>query len=301
MRSISERPQLTPLFGNDVLDRLERLRINPQRRLTSRSQGEHLAGKGGSSTEFSDYRDYVPGDDVRFVDWNIFARLNRPYLKLFHLEEEMHVLLLVDASASMGFEGKLERAKQLAAAFGLMGLTGGERVSAYAFNARQGAPARFAPTSGRANLANMLRFIERIESGGDAPVEHGIETCLKYHLGRGVAVVLSDFLTFGDVGRAFNLLFSAGLETFGVQVLAPAEINPDLTGDVRLVDCETEQTLDVSSANDLLGLYQEYREHLERRLADMCRRRGGRFMAVNSESPLDWVLFDQLRRKGWVR
>ena len=182
-----------------------------------------------------------------------------------------------------------------------MGLTGGERVSAYAFNARQGAPARFAPTSGSANLANMFRFIERIESGGDAPVEQGIETCLKYHLGRGVAVVLSDFLTFGDVGRALNLLFSAGLETFGVQVLAPAEINPDLTGDVRLVDCETDQTLDVSSANDLLGLYQEYREHLERRLADLCRQRGGRFMAVSSESALDWVLFDQLRRKGWVQ
>ncbi len=129
MRGISERPQLTSLFGNDVLDRLERLRIKPLRRLTSRSHGEHLSGKGGSSTEFSDYRDYVPGDDVRFVDWNIFARLNRPYLKLFQMEEEMHVLLLIDASASMGFEGKLLRAKQLAAAFGLMGLMGGERVS----------------------------------------------------------------------------------------------------------------------------------------------------------------------------
>lgn len=301
MRGTSERPQLTSLFGNDVLDRLERLRIKPLRRLTSRSHGEHLSGKGGSSTEFSDYRDYVPGDDVRFVDWNIFARLNRPYLKLFQLEEEMHVMLLVDASASMGFEGKLLRAEQLAAAFGLMGLMGGERVSAYAFNARQGTPARFAPTSGRANLSNLLRFIERIESGGDAPVETGIETCLKHHFGRGVAVVLSDFLTFGDVGRALNLLYSAGMETFGVQVLAPAEMDPDLSGDVRLIDCETEQTLDVSSANDLLGLYREYREHLERRLAEMCRGRGGRFMSVSSEDPLEWLLFDRFRRRGWVQ
>jgi uncharacterized protein (DUF58 family) len=301
MPGASERPRLTSLFGNDVLDRLERLRISPLRRLTSRSHGEHLSGKGGSSTEFSDYRDYVVGDDVRFVDWNIFARLNRPYLKLFQMEEEMHVLLLVDASASMGFESKLQRAKQLAAAFGLMGLMGGERVSAYAFNARQGAPARFAPTSGRANLSNLLRFLERVESGGDAPVEAGIETCLKYHIGRGVAVVVSDFLTFGDVGRALNLLFSSGMETFGLQVLAPAELEPDLAGDVRLVDRETEQTLDVSSANDLLGLYREYREHLERRLAEMLRQRGGRFMSVSSEAPLEWVLFDQLRRRGWVQ
>ena len=121
MELTSSKSQYTSLFENDILSRLERLRVNPRRRRTNRSRGEHLSGKGGTSTEFSDYRDYVEGDDVRNVDWNIFARINRPYVKIYQHEEEMHVVILIDASSSMMFEGKLDRAKQLAAAFGVMG------------------------------------------------------------------------------------------------------------------------------------------------------------------------------------
>ena len=107
-------PQVTSLLTNRDLDRLGRLRLNVSRRFTNRARGEHLAAKGGASTEFCDYRDYAPGDDVRFVDWNIFARIQRPYLKQFHHEEDLHVALLVDASRSMLFEGKLALAQRLA-------------------------------------------------------------------------------------------------------------------------------------------------------------------------------------------
>jgi len=295
------KPRLTPLLSNEALSRLERLRINAGQRFTSKSTGEHLSGKGGRSVEFSDYRDYAPGDDVRFVDWNIFARLNRPYLKLYHQEEELHVVILLDASSSMGFEGKLDRARQLAAAFGLMGLFGRERVSVYSFNDSGAAPNRLAPCVGRANMLKIFGFIERIEAGGDAPVEEGMESFLKHHAGRGVAVLLSDFLTFGDLTRAFNLIFGAGLEIFAVQILAPSEIDPDVTGDTRLVDCETEGNLDVSSAGDLLDLYQEYRISYERRLAVLCQQRSGHFLSISSQAPLEWVLFDLFPRRGWVR
>src|SRR6186713_1515809 len=114
--------QITSLLSNRDLDRLARLRLNASRRFTNRARGEHLAAKGGTSTEFCDFRDYSHGDDVRFVDWNIFARINRPYLKQFHMEEEMHIALLIDASASMAFDGKLAMAQRLAAAFGILGL-----------------------------------------------------------------------------------------------------------------------------------------------------------------------------------
>ena len=107
--------QFTSLLENSTLARVERMRLTPLRRLTNRSRGEHLAGKGGTSTEFNDYRDYVAGDDMRYVDWNIFSRLNRPYLKLYRHEEEMHVVVLLDASSSMLFGSKFERARQLAA------------------------------------------------------------------------------------------------------------------------------------------------------------------------------------------
>ncbi len=295
-----QEARVTSLLSNETLARLERLRISSSRRFTTRHRGERLAGKGGRTIEFSDYRDYAPGDDIRFVDWNIFARLNRPYMKVFEQEEQMHVVLLVDASSSMLFEDKLWRARQLAAAFGMMSLLGSERVSAYVFNAAAGEPRRMPSCGGRANLLQLFGFLEKLEGGGDAPVEGGMEAFLKFHTGRGVAVVLSDFLTFGDLDRGMNRLFSAGLQTFGLQILSGAEIAPDLSGDARLVDSETGEALDVTSAHQLLDLYQEYRADYQKRVAQLCRRRWGRFLSVSSEAPIDWILFDLLPRRGWV-
>ena len=299
--SQTKQKQLTTLLGNRVLGRLERLRLHAMRPSTNRSQGEHLSGKGGSSTEFSDYRGYVPGDDVRFVDWNIFARTGRPYLKLYQHEEVMHVVILVDASSSMLFEDKLLRAKQLAAAFGVMGLLGVERVSVYGCRQRDERPAVLPPCAGRASMKRLFDFLEGLQGGGDFSFDEAIETVLHQHRGRGIAVLLSDFLAWGDLQRPLNMLFSAGLEIFALQVLGPAEIEPEVGGDLRFVDSETGRTLDISSAGDLLAIYQEHRLTLERQLARMCRQRNGRFISLDSRKPIEHVLFDQLIRQGWVR
>ena len=298
--SSKKSSQFTALLENNVLGQVERMRLNPNRRLTNRSRGEHLSGKGGSSTDFADYRDYVPGDDMRYVDWNIFARLNRPYIKQFQHEEEMHVVLLIDASTSMKFENKFERAQQVAAALGVMGLMNIERVSAYSFNHAGGKPLFMPPKTGRQSMQQLLRFLEGLEAGGDFPVEDAIESMLRLHRGRGVAIVISDFLTFGEVSRAFNMLFSAGLEIFAAQILAPSEIEPDTTGDIRFVDSETGHTLDITSAGDLMGIYREHRLGLEDQLSRLCRQRGGRFVAVNSGDSIEHILFDLLTRQGWV-
>lgn len=291
----------TTLFENSTLARVERMRLLPRRRLTNRSRGEHLAGKGGTSTEFHDYRDYSSGDDVRYVDWNIFARIQRPYLKLYRHEEEMHVVVLLDASASMQFGQKFQRAKQLAAAFGIMGLMNVEKVSVYACQQAAAAPALFPPSTGRTKLRRLLEFLEQIPTGGDSPIEHAVDQVLKHHRGRGVAVLLSDFLTFGDLERPLNRLFSAGLEVFAVQLLAPEELHPEVTGDLRFVDCESQQTLDISSAGDLLGIYHEHLAGLQQQLGDQCRQRSGRYLCVDASTPLETVLFDTLRRQGWVQ
>jgi len=291
----------TTLFDNAALSRIERMRLLPNRRLTNRSRGEHLAGKGGTSTEFHDYRDYAAGDDVRYVDWNIFARIQRPYLKLYRHEEELHVVILLDSSASMQFGDKFTRARQLAAAFGIMGLMNLEKVSVYACQQAGARPLCWPSGTGRAKLRALLDFLEQIPLGGDAPIEQSIDDVLKEHRGRGVAVVLSDFLTFGDLDRGFNRLFSAGLEVFAVQLLSPEELRPELTGDLRFVDCETQQTLDISSAGALLGIYHEHLQGLQDQLSAACRQRSGRFLCVDASSPLETLLFDTLRRKGWVR
>ncbi|QDT42958.1 hypothetical protein Pan241w_30530 [Gimesia alba] len=292
--------QFTSLFDNKTLSMLERMRLNPTRRLTNRSRGEHLSGKGGTSTEFSDYRNYVPGDDVRYIDWNIFSRLNRPFMKQYQHEEEMHVVLILDASSSMEYEDKILRCKQLAAAFGVMGLLNFEKVSAYVCNQKGRRPDKFSPATGRISMKRLFDFLTQIEAGGDSPIEQAVEDVLRTHRGRGIAVVLSDYESFGDLQRPFNMLYSAGLELFGVQILGPSEINPEINGDLRLVDSESGQTLDISSAGDLLGLYHEHRVLLEEHLAMLCRQRSGRFLTINSGDSLEHVLFDQLRRKGWV-
>jgi uncharacterized protein (DUF58 family) len=291
-------PQLTSLLSNRDLDRLARVRLHTARRFTNRSRGEHLAAKGGTSTEFCDYRDYSPGDDVRFVDWNIFARTERPYLKQFHQEEELHVALLLDSSNSMLFEGKFVLGRQIAAALGVVGLGGNEKVSVIALGAD--APLRLSPCRGRVSMRKFFTFLEELAPGGAMPIEAGVEAFLRRHTGRGVAVLISDFLTSGDLRRAFNLLHSAGLDILAVQILAPKEIDPDITGDVRLLDSETAANLDISSAADLLILYHEYREAHAEHIAGLCRQRQGRFLSLSSAESIEHVLFETMRRKGWL-
>jgi len=293
--------QFTSLLPNEVLGRLERMRIRPRRRMTNRTHGEHLSGKGGTSIEFSDFRDYVAGDDLRHVDWNIFSRLNRPYVKQFRYEEQMCVVILLDASTSMTFDGKFERARQLAAAFALMGLFSLEPVSIYSCRSTESAPVICPPCTGRANRARVFKFLEDLEGGGDFPIEAAVEAVLRRHRGRGIALVLSDFLTFGELARPFNLLFSAGLEVCAIQILSPTERDPELTGDLRFVDSETDVALDISNVGELLSIYQDRRQALERELDEHCRRRRGRFLSINSDDPIDWLLFDLLQRKGWLR
>lgn len=297
----SSEAQLTPLLSNALLHRVERMRLNSIRKLTSRSRGEHLSGKGGSSTEFADYRDYAAGDDMRYIDWNIFSRLQRPYLKLFHREEEQHVVVVIDASSSMNFQGKLDKAKSLAAAFCVMGLIGTERVSVYVINEPKPDCDHVSPCTGRPSMRRVLSFIEGVTGGGEQPPERGIETMINRHRGRGIVVLLSDFLTFGDLRRSFNLLHSAGLEILALQVLAPAEIDPDVTGDMRLVDCENDAMVDITAGGDLLALYQQYRVAFQQSLELMASQRGGRFLAVSSATPVETIVLDQLRRRGWVR
>ena len=288
-----------PLLGNAELARIERLRIQSSRRFTSRGHGDHRSRGGGRSIEFKDYRDYVPGDDIRFVDWNVFVRLQRPYLKLFHDEEEQHVVVLLDASASMGFEDKLERARQLAGAFAVMGLVAGERVSLHELRGHDDVRSLRVPR-GRKGMAPALRFVEQVECGGDHGVEAGMAAVLKQHRGRGVLIVLSDLLTTGELRPALNLAFGRGLEVMALQVLGPSEIEPRLENDLRLVDAESGSTLDISVGDDLLGLYRERLQALQRGLAALCRGRSGRFLGVSSAATLAEIVFQRLRGAGWV-
>ncbi len=276
------------------------MRLRTSRRFTNRMQGEHMHGKGGQSTEFADFRDYTEGDDIRYVDWNIFARLGRPYLKLYKHEEEQAVAVLIDASASMGFEGKLRQAQRLAGAFAVMSLFGAERLALYGFNERGARIVSLPQMRGRGSLRRAFGFIESLEAGGSMVLEEGVEAMLRHHRGRGVAILISDFLSPNDLAPSFNRLFSAGLEVCAVQVLGPTELDPELTEDARLLDSESRHTLDVTVASDVLTLYQGYLERFRRHLEALCRQRGGKFMCLSSAEPIEAVVTERLRRRGWA-
>ena len=296
------KPQLTELIPNNLLNRVERMRINSLCRFTNRQRGEHLSGRGGTSMEFSDYRDYSPGDDLRFIDWNIYARLNRPYLKLFRIEEEMHLVIIIDTSNSMLFEGKFEMAKSIAAAYGVMGLYGNERVSIYAPSSGNSiTPQRFPAAAGRGNMRKMFHFIENIEGGGTTSIDKCVDEVLKYHKGKGIVLLLSDFLTFGNVKRTMNSLFSTGLEIVAMQIMAPSELNPELTDDSRFIDSETELKLDVTSGADLISIYHEHKDSFINELQEITKQRSGRFITLSSDDSMSDIIFDKLLRHGWIK
>ncbi len=292
--------QLTSLLSNQMLARAERLRLQTKRRLTNRSRGEHLAGKGGTSTEFNDFRDYVPGDDMRYVDWNIFARLGRPYVRQYRLEEESYVVIIVDGSSSMDFGEKFTRAKELAALFAITGMVNQEPVSLYHGKSMSVPVESLRKASGRVGYRPVFQFLEGLAAGGEATIEEAVRAVLKRHRGRGLAIVLSDFLTAGPIDRMLNELYEAGLEPWCVQILSAAERNPDVTGDLRLIDSEQGHNLDVSSVGDLLGIYREHLVRLEEHIASLCRQRAGRYISIEAERPVEELLTSSLIKQGWL-
>lgn len=292
--------EVTRLLPNRVLAKIERLRLELGHRFTNRSMGHRLRGRGGNSTEFADFRDYAPGDDLRFVDWNIFSRLRRPYVKIFQVEEEQHLLVLLDRSASMEFDGKDATARRIAAALVCLGLRGDERVSVHAFG-DPGDAGFSPPVRGRANLARTFTYLEGLEAAGTETLEEGAVRALTHHRGKGMAVVISDFMCEGDSEKAFARLYNAGLTVNAVQVLAPVEIDPDVTGDLRFVDRETDETLDISSVGELLELYHRARRGYSRLVESWATKRGGRFLLVDSTEDIEDVVCSRLRRAGWMR
>lgn len=293
--------KVTQTLDGSVLSRLERMRLQPQYNCSNRGRGEHISKQSGTSTEFADFRNYIAGDDIRNIDWNIFSRLQKPFVKLYRNEEEMHLVILIDASESMDFNGKLERAKQIATAFCVMGLWGNEKVSIWVFNSKEDKLACKSPSRGRGKFAELSSFISEIEVGGDQSIDGGIDECLKLHRGRGMAILISDFMTFGDTKRSFNSLFANGLETFAIQILSQSERDPEFNGDVRLVDAESQERLDVSASGNIIEMYYEYLDRQERELETLCQQRAGHFISVTAEDSIFDILFEQIQRKGWFR
>src|SRR5262249_14833595 len=257
VRLTMPEPTAPPLLEPDFLARLERLELVTRKIFVGRMKGERRSKRKGQSVEFADYRNYVVGDDLRFLDWNLYARLDRLFLRLFMEEEDLHFYLLIDNSASMDFgtPTKLHYARQVAAALGFIGLVNLDRVVVQAFNDRivQSLPA----LRGRRGLWRLLDFLGKLEPAGPSDLARAMKTFTLQSTGKGVVVVLGDFMDKGGYEDALRYLVARQMDVYIIQVLSQEEIDPDLAGDLKLVDVEDADAAEVTVNMPLLRRYKE--------------------------------------------
>ena len=208
------------LLDTEFLRKLERLAIAARRVQLGSVKGERKSKRKGSSIEFADYRDYVQGDDLRHIDWNMFGRLDALYLKLFQDQEDLTVHLLLDASRSMSFgrPPKIEFAAKLAAAIGYIALVGYDRVSAEALG--DAAPRRLPPSRGKASAHKLFSFIESIRASGGTHLDPSLKSYVLRNRAKGVAVLISDFFDEAGFEQSLRRLMQTGSDCYVIHVMS---------------------------------------------------------------------------------
>jgi uncharacterized protein (DUF58 family) len=293
--------QAPPLLDSKFLAQLEQLELVSRKIFLGRLKGERKSKRKGQSVEFADYRNYVVGDDLRFLDWNLFARLDRLFIRLFLEEEDLHFYVLLDNSMSMDFGSptKLYYAKQVAAALGFIGLVNMDRVVIEAFNDRltQSLP----PTRGRRSLWRLLDFLQQIEPAGPSDLKRALRSFSIKCSGKGIVVLLSDLMDKGGYEEALRLLVARQMDIYVIQILSQEEIDPELVGDLRLVDVEDEDMAEITVSRPLLKRYQQNLAAYRAALQEFCTRRGISYLFTSNQVPFDRLVLNYLRHRGLVK
>src|SRR5438876_9555305 len=302
------------LLTPDLLRRLEQFQLLAQRRAKSSLKGERRSKPRGQSVEFADYRNYVSGDDFRYLDWNLYGRLDRLFLKLYEEERELPVTVLLDASESMTFgePRKFDFARQVAAAVGYVALCGFDRVRIMTFPELSGEPmneselqartqelaARGALRSvrGRKSALQFFQNLNQLTAGGVTGFNQALRRGALQARQTGVAVVLSDFLDPAGYESGLAALLGRGFQVNAVQILAPEELTPTAYGDLRLIDSETGGQQEVTFGKYRLNAYQKTVQNFCQRLREHCAARGCNFFLAASDTPLEELLLKQLRQ-----
>ena len=284
------------LFDEAFLRRLETLELASRRLTAGRMKGERRSLRRGQSVEFADYRNYTAGDDLRQLDWNVYARLEKLFVKLFVEEEDVTVHVLVDASASMDFgaPNKLDFARRAGAALAYLGLAHLDRVSVAFLG--DGRATMLRPLRGKARVFEVFGFL----SGPRSERLTGLAAAAREYAGRlrgrGPLILISDLMDPGYLD-ALRDLAGTRCQLSVLHVLAPEEVEPEVAPDARLVDRETSQSIDVSGDDDLVDRYRTRLAEWQDEISGFVSRRGGSYVAVPSDLDLADLLFDVLRRR----
>jgi uncharacterized protein (DUF58 family) len=301
----------TQLLPENVRRRLDPLMLVARGVRVGRMKGERRSSKRGTSIEFADYRNYTPGDDLRKLDWNVYARLERPYVKLLEDEEDLAVHVLLDISASMDWpaaedatrtpnpHNKLLYAQRLAAALGYIALKTGDRLMLHALNDR-GANL-FGPTRGKGQTVGLLRFAQGLHAAGITDLNIALHEFSIRERRAGLVIVISDGFSPSGISDGLKHLQSKGHDVVFVQVLSPDEVTPPMAGDLRLIDVETGNAQEVTIDANMRTIYQQRLENWLDSLRDECARRGVHYLMVQTDVPYEEVLLYELRRLGVIK
>ncbi|HVM25018.1 MAG TPA: DUF58 domain-containing protein [Candidatus Limnocylindrales bacterium] len=286
-------------FDEAFLRRLEQLELASRRLTAGRMKGERRSPRRGQSVEFADYRNYAPGDDLRQLDWNAYARLEKLFVKLFVEEEDVTVHILVDASRSMvyGEPNKLDAARRAAAALGYLGLASMDRVSVAFLGDGQASLMR--PMRGKRRASELFAFLSEPRPERLTGLASAARAYAARMRGAGPLVLVSDLMDPGYLD-ALRDLAGTRSQLSVLHLLAPDELEPNVPPDARLVDNETGQPVEVSGDDDLVERYRARLVEWQAEIAGFVGRRGGAYVPVSSDLDLADLLFDVLRRRRVV-
>lgn len=284
------------LLDAAFLQKLDRLVLRSRKRRSGVRGGERRSRRRGQSQEFADHRPYVPGDDLRFLDWHLYGRLDTLWVKLFEEESDRTIQVLLDRSGSMEGE-KLEYARKVAAALSWVALGRSDRVAVGSFD--EGLSDYAPPRRGRRSAHGVFNTLEAVHPGGETDPERAF-AAWPHHRGGGIMLLFTDFLYPDGFERPLRRLASRGDELHVFHILSPAEVKPPLEGDLRLIDRETGESLDVSVTPELKARYT-------RRVLEWCdeiqasvHKLGGTYNRVLTHVSIEELMLDDLRRRGVI-
>ena len=283
-------------FDAGFLKTLEALNLLARRTLTGDDRADRLTPRKGASLEFADYRRYAPGDEIRYIDWNVYARHGNLFVKEFTAEENIHVSVLLDTSRSMEFGGKFQAAKEVAAALGYIGLVNYNRVSVSAI--ADGVVDDTGGLRGRTRVAQLIDFLIKTQPQGASNLAEACRRFALTHRQKGVCVILSDFFDKGGYEAGLRYVSGGKYDLFAVQILSPQEIEPDLQGDLKLRDVEDDDMAEVSITQPLMKQYKANLNAYCLAVKEYVTRRGGTYLFASTAVPFDTLVLKYLRERG---
>lgn len=328
----SIRPKsIDDLLSPEFVAKLSRVDLASRKVFAGKLKGERRSKRRGESVEFADHRPYVVGDDLRFIDWNIYGRLDKLFLKMFMEEEDLSLHIVIDASASSdcGEPSKFRYMQEVAAALGYIGLVNYNRVTLTAIGgvgsnpnrareeAVSGAQMGDAPTPpsnddsgvistlrnlrGRRSVHDMGAWLCGLGPAGGTNFTEGAKRIALSRSGKGVMVVLSDFFFKEGYEQGMRYLLGRGYDVFAMQVLSPQEVTPEIGGDLRLKDVEDADLAEVTISKPLLDQYKKNLAAYCDQLRQFCARRDILHLLVQTDEDIETLVLDVLRRRGLLR